>query len=608
MNNELMRPPAPGRMRIAAHIRYKHGQLWEILQRRNMSIRELAEKAKISYGTMVQFVNLSKRPAEPTALAIQRALGRMGEYLDIDAAWPQGFKGLRKSLRTRSMYSDIPVLNMALAPANVPCMDTETKLLLEAGIAKLDEKERLLVEDCMAGRTLEQSAVRINRTRENVRQKFQKACGKLRDHIIEGDADVVVAPEDPAAHTLAAQGQSRWADIEFAAKRMSLGRPVGVVQISYPCAQLDMAAAALVTWTEARHSDKWRTSILELLALPYDRAWVRLCRRAGAGLQVVYMENRKDDRDLARMLQVHFRELRPFQGSYGALKSFGDAIMAQGYHSVASLCICRGADPRHNQYAIGAGDLMRIKAGLESVGLRLGMNAGMQMVERISAADKELGEGRKDHEMRLERGRMAARKIEARKQRELERAKQREALRLKREEEKRERQLERDRQWELGRQAREEKLRLEREEKKKRHKIWVRERKAATALRRKTKRLGKLYPGLPLSEAEDRERERIRLRKEKEEEYRLQQEAEWAAQIRKEMEERRAAEALAVEKELARVKELSPEEVDEYTAMRARVASENMFKNYAPCKMKDKANEGIELWWRRRRERNRGHE
>ena len=89
MNNNLTKAAITGNMRIAAHIRYKHGLLWEILQRRGISIRVLAEKAGIAYGTLIGLVGLNSRPAEKTALAIQNALGEMGEYLDIDAAWPK---------------------------------------------------------------------------------------------------------------------------------------------------------------------------------------------------------------------------------------------------------------------------------------------------------------------------------------------------------------------------------------------------------------------------------------------------------------------------------------------------------------------------------------
>lgn len=86
-------------MRITAITRFKHGDLYAILQRLGWTQSELARKTGITPTKIGAIINLVRRPRIEEADAIQHALGEAGEYLDVLAEWPETFKGIRPGFR-----------------------------------------------------------------------------------------------------------------------------------------------------------------------------------------------------------------------------------------------------------------------------------------------------------------------------------------------------------------------------------------------------------------------------------------------------------------------------------------------------------------------------
>jgi transcriptional regulator with XRE-family HTH domain len=83
-------------MNITAITRYKHGDLYSVLQRIGWSQKDLARKTGIYAGLIGKIINLVRRPTAEQADAIQKAVGDAGEYIDVLSAWPESFEGLKR--------------------------------------------------------------------------------------------------------------------------------------------------------------------------------------------------------------------------------------------------------------------------------------------------------------------------------------------------------------------------------------------------------------------------------------------------------------------------------------------------------------------------------
>jgi hypothetical protein len=81
-------------MKIVALTKFKHGLLFDALQKLGWNQMTLAQKAKLSLPQMSDIINLKVAPTEQQAKRLQRVLGRNGIYLDVEAAWPKGFRGI----------------------------------------------------------------------------------------------------------------------------------------------------------------------------------------------------------------------------------------------------------------------------------------------------------------------------------------------------------------------------------------------------------------------------------------------------------------------------------------------------------------------------------
>jgi RNA polymerase sigma factor (sigma-70 family) len=86
-------------MKITAITKYKHGELYAILKRLNWTQSELAQRSGLDKSRLGQIINLQRRPNEAQANAIQKALGEVGQFLDVLSEWPEAFTGLVKGFK-----------------------------------------------------------------------------------------------------------------------------------------------------------------------------------------------------------------------------------------------------------------------------------------------------------------------------------------------------------------------------------------------------------------------------------------------------------------------------------------------------------------------------
>lgn len=178
-------------MKITSITKFKHGELFAVLRRLKWSQVDLARESGVSRYWIGQIINLHARPTAETANAIQEALGRAGEYLDVLNLWPEAFVGLRPGYRYEQT-TDIPfhvlldspeVLRLAAPDSG---MVEERRELAETLMTKLGEREQRIIEARhFDNRTYEQISQLLRRkgvwiTSNRVRQIEQNALRKLR--------------------------------------------------------------------------------------------------------------------------------------------------------------------------------------------------------------------------------------------------------------------------------------------------------------------------------------------------------------------------------------------------------------------------------------------
>lgn len=175
-------------MKITAITRYKHGEIYAILQRLGWSQSELARRTGLSATTIGDIINLVKRPKVEQADAIQKTLGTAGEYLDVLSEWPETFEGLKRGFR-REQTAEVPMERLLDHPEVLqlaaPGTEEETGLeeRLETIIGELPRQQQVVLrERFWNGKTLEATGKNTNLglTRDRVRQIEAAALRKLR--------------------------------------------------------------------------------------------------------------------------------------------------------------------------------------------------------------------------------------------------------------------------------------------------------------------------------------------------------------------------------------------------------------------------------------------
>lgn len=171
-------------MNIASITRYKHGNIYKLLQKLGWSQLELARRSGLCGGVVGNIINLQRRPNEEQANAIQRAFGEADEYLDVLEEWPDAFR-LERGFK-REEIADVPVGNL-LYSKEMLSLEFESTAApkelvegIEAAMIDLDVREKKVLEGFMDGRTLKETGESIKVSNERCRQIQLRALHKLR--------------------------------------------------------------------------------------------------------------------------------------------------------------------------------------------------------------------------------------------------------------------------------------------------------------------------------------------------------------------------------------------------------------------------------------------
>jgi RNA polymerase sigma factor (sigma-70 family) len=113
---------APLEMKMAAITSSDNDALNQALIRLDWTQSDLARHSKININTIGDIIDLQKLPTEQEANAIQRALGKAGEYIDVLELWPVTFaipksgdekqRGL--NIRFESLWDHVEAMQLAI--------------------------------------------------------------------------------------------------------------------------------------------------------------------------------------------------------------------------------------------------------------------------------------------------------------------------------------------------------------------------------------------------------------------------------------------------------------------------------------------------------------
>jgi RNA polymerase sigma factor (sigma-70 family) len=174
------------KMKITAITRYKHGELYAILQRIGWNQSELARKTGLSNSVIRDTINLVRRPTAEQADAIQKAIGAAGEYLDVLSEWPETFAGLKRGYKFQQTAEvemdrllDHPEALQIAAPEYKD--NDELHECLESLISKMPNQIQIVLrERFWNGKTHEEIGDEVNVSRGRVQQIESKALRMLR--------------------------------------------------------------------------------------------------------------------------------------------------------------------------------------------------------------------------------------------------------------------------------------------------------------------------------------------------------------------------------------------------------------------------------------------
>lgn len=173
-------------MKITAITRYKHGELYAILQRIGWTQSELSRQTGIRVGSIGDIINLVKRPTPEQADAIQKAVGTAGEYLDVLAEWPETFEGLKRGYKLEQT-ADVEMENLIgcrealMLPAPEVEDTTELDGAIEAVMSDLTPREKAVLKDRFwNGLTLEQTGEKYRVGGQRIRGIQEHALRRLR--------------------------------------------------------------------------------------------------------------------------------------------------------------------------------------------------------------------------------------------------------------------------------------------------------------------------------------------------------------------------------------------------------------------------------------------
>jgi transcriptional regulator with XRE-family HTH domain len=172
-------------MKITAITKYKHGGLYNILQKLGWTQAELSRRSGVNPTAVGEIINLTKRPSVQQANSIQIAFGDVGEYFDVLEEWPATFNGcgglkhvVTKDIPTEQLLGNHEAMNL---PAPEMTVDYGRKEKLELVLETLTRKEAwVLRERFYGGKTLQEVGDQFDVTGNRVRMIEAKALRKMR--------------------------------------------------------------------------------------------------------------------------------------------------------------------------------------------------------------------------------------------------------------------------------------------------------------------------------------------------------------------------------------------------------------------------------------------
>lgn len=173
-------------MKITAITRYKHGELYAVLNRLGWTQAELARRCGLDPGRVCEVININKRPSQKTADAIQKALGEAGEYFDVLEQWPETFEGIKPGTRKEETM-EVPMecllgcREAMMLPAPEQRSDNGLEAAIDECLETLTEREKRVLEARFyESKTLEDVAKEFGLvSRDRIRQIEAKALRKL---------------------------------------------------------------------------------------------------------------------------------------------------------------------------------------------------------------------------------------------------------------------------------------------------------------------------------------------------------------------------------------------------------------------------------------------
>lgn len=187
-------------MKITQISKLKNGTLYEALQKAGETQRSFALKCGLSIVEFGEYCNMTRVPTEKKAYIISLAFGNLGVYIDIDQAFPAGFKGVGRKYLKKVQTVDIPdnlmiefEENMMLCDQNYfldPVEDIKISEMEEVIEKHLTPRKRAVIKkrfgvDCSDGeRTLESIADEFGVSRVRIQQLEYYARRDIRKIII----------------------------------------------------------------------------------------------------------------------------------------------------------------------------------------------------------------------------------------------------------------------------------------------------------------------------------------------------------------------------------------------------------------------------------------
>jgi len=173
-------------MKVTAITRFKHAEIYSLLQKLKWSQSDLARHSNLTPRVIGHILNLNKRPNLEQANAIQFAFGKAGIYFDVLETWPETFLGIKKGTRVERTTDieferllDCREALMIAVPESIDTTELDEMLLNQ--VNQLTPRETKAVElTILQDKTFVEAGKEMKIGVTRVRQLQQNALRRLR--------------------------------------------------------------------------------------------------------------------------------------------------------------------------------------------------------------------------------------------------------------------------------------------------------------------------------------------------------------------------------------------------------------------------------------------